>query len=312
MNVLEHSLKLGQLLRKTEEGTRLLKLKTSIVEKYKGNDDFSEYMRFAEQKSSSLYYFAWDAAYNAFLNVLKDETLEHRAIFVPTAELVASDEAIKHLAKEAVDFGKVFEKLTAVIISGGKYENEIPATWKYKIRTAISDVQIAVERTLLHRTIALFYQKNNALLNNAATKKYLEKREEKKLLPFSEEARQEMANATDITEEEKLLYEKMYLITEAVKKGVFYGFWGMVNEIASDELIEYESLQGSPLKEVSFVYSNNYSSFWGRGWLYKIQLDAHPIFFMAHKKSVQLEPGPGKSTVDGIVYPANDIRLFEE
>lgn len=312
MNVLEYSLNLGRLLRKTEEGTRLLKLKTSITEKYKGNNDFSEYMRYAEQKTSSLYFFAWDAAYNAFLSVLQDETMEHRVIFLPTATLVSSDESIKHLAKEAVDFGKVFEKLIAVIISGGKYENEIPSTWKYKIRTAISDVQIAVERTLLHRTIALFYQKNHNLLNNTATKRYLEKREGKKLLPFSEEARQEMANATGITEEEKMLYEKMYLVTEAVKKGVFYGFWGTVNEVASDELIEYESLQGSPLKEVSFVHSNNYSSFWGRGWLYKIQLDDQQVFFMAHKKSVQLEPGPGKSTVEGIIYPANDKRLFEE
>lgn len=311
MTVLDCSLKLGNLLRKTEEGTRLLKMKSSIEEKYKENSAYNQYEQFAEKKTSEYYFFAWDVAYQSFMNVFQDEKMEHRAIFLPTAELISSDESIKEMATEAVSFGNIFEKLVSVIISGGKYEDIIPTSWKYKIRTAISDIQIAVERTLLPRTIALYYQNNRNLLDNAATQRYLRKREDKTLLPFSQKALELMAATTDVPREEKILYEKMHLIMEAVKKGIFYGFWRMINEIVEDELLECEGLKGSPLKEVSFEHKNNFSSFLGKGWLYKIKLEDKQVFLMAHKKTVHFEE-EGKSIVYGIVYPENDRGLFEE
>lgn len=311
MTVLDCSLRLGNLLRKTEEGTRLLEIKSSIEEKYKGNSAYNQYEQFAEKKTSEYYFFAWDVSHQSFMNVLQDEKMEHRAIFLPTAELISSDESIKEMANEAVSFGNVFEKLVSAIISGGKYEDIIPTSWKYKIRTAISDIQIAVERTLLPRTIALYYQRNRNLLDNEATKRYLSKREDKTLLPFSQKALELMAATKDVPEEEKILYEKMYLIIEAVKKGIFYGFWRMVNEITKDQLLECEGLKGAPMREVLFEHQNNCSSFSGKGWLYKIQLEDKQVFLMAHKKTVHLEKEEGKSIVYGIVYPANDRGLFE-
>ena len=98
-----------------------------------------------------------------------------------------------------------------------------------------------------------FIKKHTDLLNNVATQKYLDKREEKKLLPFSEKALIAMSEAKDVSEEEKILYEKMYLIMEAVKKGIFYGFWGMVNEVRGDELLTDADLHGSPLHEATFL-----------------------------------------------------------
>lgn len=197
-------------------------------------------------------------------------------------------------------------------ISGGEYEEIIPDSWKYKVRNAISDVQIAVERTLLMKTVAIFYQKHTDLLNNVATQKYLDKREEKKLLPFSEKALIAMSEAKDVSEEEKILYEKMYLIMEAVKKGIFYGFWGMVNEVRGDELLTDADLHGSPLHETTFSYRNNIYSFLGNGWLYKIQLKDEHVFFMAHKKEVHFGKDNAKTTISGIIYPTDDKGLFEK
>lgn len=312
MNVLDYSIRLGKLLRKTEEGRNLLQLEASIEEKYKGNNAFHQYEQFAERKTSQYYFYSWDMAYKTFINVLTDDSIEHRDIFIPTAELILVDEDIKTLASAAVSFGNIFERLVAISISGGEYEKAIPASWKYKVKNAVSDVQIAVERTLLMRTIAIFYQKHDNLLNNIATQKYLTDREEKKLLPFSQKAFEMMSEAKDVSEEEKILYEKMYLIMEAVKKGIFYGFWGMVNEISKDELLIDDGLYGSPQQEVIFSHKNNYSSFWGEGWLYKIQLENGYVFFMAHKKQVQLGQKNEKSTISGIVYPADDRGLFEK
>ena len=312
MNVLDYSIRLGKLLRKTREGKNLFQLEASIEEKYKGNLAFRHYEQFAEKKAAQYYFYSWDMAYKTFLNVLTDDSIEHRKIFIPTAELISSDIKIKEIALTAKSFGNIFEQLVAVIILGGEYEEIIPDSWKYKIRNAISDVQIAVERTLLMRTFAIFFQKHPDLLNNVATQKYLTEREEKKLLPFSEEAIIKMTEAKDVSEEEKVLYEKMYLIMEAVKTGIFYGFWGMINEVREDELLEDAGLCGSPLHEVTFTYRNNIHSLMREGWLYKIQVEDENIFFMAHKKEVRIEKDNEKTTISGIVYPDDDRELFEK
>ena len=209
MNVLDYSIRLGKLLRKTEEGRSLLQLETGIEEKYKNNDTFCHYEQFAERNTSQYYFYSWDMAYKTFINMLTDDSIEHRDFFIPTAELISVDEGIKTLASTAVAFGNTFEKIVAVIISGGEYETIIPGSWKYKVKNAISDIQIAVERTLLIRTIAVFYQMHPDLLNNAATQKYLTEREEKKLLPFSQKAFEMMSEAKDVSKEEKVLYEKI-------------------------------------------------------------------------------------------------------
>lgn len=237
MNVLDYSIRLGKLLRKTEEGRELFQLEMGIEEKYKDNEAFGQYEQFAEKKTSQFYFYSWNMAYKTFVNVLTDDSIEHRDFFLPTAELISSDDEIKSFALTAVKFGSIFEQLVAVIISGGEYEKVIPESWTYKVKNAISDVQISVERTLLVKTIAVFYKKHQNLLNSSATQKYLLMREKEKLLPFSEKALEIISETEDVSEEEKLLYEKMYLIMEAVKKGIFYGFWGMTNEIQKEELL---------------------------------------------------------------------------
>ena len=143
MNVLDYSIRLGKLLRKTEEGRILLQLEASIEEKYKDNDAFRQYEQFAERKTSQYYFYSWDMAYQTFINVLTDDSIEHRDFFIPTAELISVDKGIKTLASTAVAFGNTFEKIVAVIISGGEYETIIPGSWKYKVKNAISDIQIA-------------------------------------------------------------------------------------------------------------------------------------------------------------------------
>ena len=99
---------------------------------------------------------------------------------------------------------------------------------------------------------------------------------------------------------------------EAVKKGVFYGFWETINEVSEEELIKCDGLDNTQLQEVSFVQKNNYSSFFGRGWLYRIQLSGKHVFFMAHRKHVSFGSNNDSSTISGIVYPADDKGLFEK
>ena len=55
MNVLDYSIRLGKLLRKTEEGRELFQLEMGIEEKYKDNEAFGQYEQFGGCKNSCVY-----------------------------------------------------------------------------------------------------------------------------------------------------------------------------------------------------------------------------------------------------------------
>ena len=71
------------------------------------------------------------------------------------------------------------------------------------MKNAISDVQISVERTLLVKTIAVFYKNIKIYSIVPATQKYLLMRKKEKLLPFSEKALEIISETEDVSEEEK-------------------------------------------------------------------------------------------------------------
>lgn len=311
MNVLDYSIKLGKRLAKTEEGQRLIQLEENIESEYKDNLSFRQYMNYAEQESSLLYFYAWDKAYKVFENVLHDDTIEHRALFLPTSHLIISDPHIKVYSQEAVSFGNLFEKIVSVCISDAEINQIIPASWKYKVKNAISNVQIAVERTLLMRSISAYHQKNPNFLDNPTTKKYLQERESKVVPPFSDTALQLMDAAPDVPEAEKILYEKMRLVMEVVKKGIFYGFWGIINEIYENELVEKESLLNAKIGDVEFIHINNLASIENKGWLYKIHLNDKYVYLLAHSKTVRFSQEDQTTTVTGIVYPSDDRGFFQ-
>ena len=310
MTVLEYSIKLGELLRTTNEGAELIALKNELDDNYSKDSNFKHFDDYAESKSSQLYFYSWDLAYKTYCDVLKDDKLEHRELFLPTAQFVCQNNSIIEFSKAAVSFGNLFEKIVSTIISIGKYDNIIPSSWKYKIRNAISDIQIAYSRTLLPKIIIAFHQKNHGKLNTIATQKYLTKREEIKTLPFSNDAMKFIKEDKELCDEEKIIYEKMLLMVEVVKKGIFYGFWGIINEIPEDDLVSYNELNNTQLQEISFVHKNNFSSFLGKGWLYKIQLIDKSIYFLAHTKTVHFGENKENTTVLGIVYPSTDVGLF--
>jgi hypothetical protein len=54
MNVIDYSIKLGKLLRETEEGKKLFQLETNIEEKYKSDNAFQQYEQFVEKKNSTI------------------------------------------------------------------------------------------------------------------------------------------------------------------------------------------------------------------------------------------------------------------
>lgn len=313
MNVLDYAIRVGTFFRKTEEGRALLEAKKSIEEKYiTERAIFADYLQLVSEKETQFYFFAWQAAFNAFMSVIDDKEFEHRQLFLKTAELIKDDEDVKELIDNANKVGDIFNIVNSLCLTGEDIEIKVPKEWKYKIRNAISDVQLAVQRTLMASTIASYYGRSVNLINNKTTKMYLDEREIKQYLPFSSAALNCAGEYSDMPEEEKMLYEKMFLVREAISKGIFYGFWGKINELRLEDIIDGKELEQGALKEVVFSHVNSSFSF-GSSWLYKIWSEGGYSYLMAHKREVTIMPqNEGKTTVTGIIYPTDDRRLFDD
>ena len=312
MNVLDYSLSLGNLLRSVSEGKALIELEAKIKGKYDGNRAFVQYQQYVKQHSPQYHFYSWKLANEVFKNVLQDDSIKDRMIFVPTAKIVQSDNEIAELASIATDFGGLFDSILFTVLTGCEYDERIPASWGFKIKNAISNVQIAVQRTLFTKTIAVLYGNQETLIDNKSKQEYIQKRGSKNIQPFSREAYKIMSETTDLLESEKILFEKLFLLIEVVKVGIFNGFWGTVSDIHKDELLSTDEVFNTPLKEVTLSCRSELFDTFDNVWLYRIVLEDKHLFFWATEKQLKILQDIPELTMKGILYSEDDRGLFEK
>lgn len=311
MNVLDYSIKVGRLLRKTNEGRKFIEIQNRIEERYGEDVVYSLFKQLVNNQETKFYFAAWAMAYYTCLGILEDQTLENRQIFIRTAELVKSDVNFKKLAEAAIELENLFQLIASGALSDVEIDKRLPKEWKYRIVDSISDIRLAVKRTLMGKYFALFNAKKRGFINAEAAKRYLDLREKSRILPFTNEAISMIKDNKELPDEEKELYEKMYLIREAINKGLYYGFRGKINEINQDEIItELSNIEDMFLQEITITHNNVKATF-SDGWLYKICHNNEYFYFMAHSKKVHIEGGIGDATIIGVTYPRDDRRIFE-
>ena len=310
MNVIDYALRLGKFLRKTPEGKALLQKYDMLEERYKDNESWKQFGDFVERKNSRYYFYAWDVAYTSFAGVIDDVEMEHRNLFLKTAEIVTSDDDIKELAAMAVEFGNIFEEIVGLVVTGGNVKNVIRPNWKYKIENSIEDIRIAVQRTMFTQEIAKCAQKHKDEFKSEAASEYCDIREKEAFLAYSDDAREFMQQYPNISDDYKRVIENIYLVKEVVKKGIFYGFWDQLVVINEEDLMDASSLTISELKEVTFTHMDMVSVVINKGWLYRINLESGYIYFLANHKVWHMDHGEQHSEVKGIVYPDQDKDFY--
>ncbi|QFJ55295.1 hypothetical protein [Pseudobutyrivibrio xylanivorans] len=311
MNVLDYSIKVGRLLRKTNEGRNFIEIQNRIEERYGEEVIYSLFTQLVNNQETKFYFAAWAMAYDTYRGILEDETFEDREMFIRTAELVNNDEDFKKLAEASIELENVFQVVSSGALSGQDMDQMLPKEWKFRMRNSISDIQLAVKRTLMGKYFDLYNAKKRGFISTDAAKKYLDMREKCRFLPFTKEAISMIHDNKELPEEEKELYEKMYLIREAINKGIYYGFRGKINEINKEEIsTELSDIEGKFLQETTIAH-NNIKATVSDGWLYKIYHDNEYFYYMVHSKEVRFENGLGNATIIGVLYPKDDRRIFE-
>lgn len=312
MNIIDYALRLGKLLRKTPEGQDLLNKQYAIEEKYKGNQEFGEFERYIEKQASRFYFYSWDLACKTFLHVLEDTNIEHRDIFLNTAELVKEDTEIRQLADTALTFGNIFESIVRVILLGDDIKGVMRPNWKYKIKNGIANVQVGVERSKFFKEVLEYAQTHRDEFESEGANEYYDRREKSGVPPFSNMSKDLMNQYPQISDAHKRVIEDMNLIMDIVKRGIYYGFWEMLAVISEEDLIECEGLEDNVLKEMTFTHKNFETAVRNKSWLYRIDLKEYSVYFLANNKVLHWEPNNQYCEVSGVVYPVQDKDFFGE
>lgn len=311
MNVIDYSIKVGKLLRETDEGKPFLDLLNEIEGAYCNTIAYSMFTQVVNDLEAKCYFSAWKEAYNRYLSILNDRTLEENQAFMNTAELLKNDDRFKELVDESLKLERVFQIVSLACMSGGDIATLAPKEWKFRLKDSISDIQLSVKRTLMGKYFGIYNLKKKNFLDNPVAKRYLDLREKNLSFPFSQEAYSIIYAEKELPGEEKELYEKMLLIREAISKGVFYGFREKINEINENEIIAVtDDIENRFLHEVTITHSNITATM-SDGWLYKIYQNDEYYYFFVYSKEVRIEKSIGNATIKGIAYPKDDRKIFE-
>lgn len=313
MNIIEYAIRLGKAIRKTPEGRELMDCYTLVLEKYNNeNHNFYQYRELVDHKSSYDHFFAWIIAYDIFEDLLEKPVEENTRMFLETAKLVVADPQIKKLADTAKIIGQITENISQVMITTKEISDIKELTLSSKVKNAVVDLQMAMQRTGVILFIIRKCQEKKDYFDMPEYSEYCKNREDSKLTPYSQEAYNFIYQNSKINDDYKECIERIMLLRYAMKKGIFEGFFGNVKNIRDSELIEFSDVEVDKIKEITFIHTNIVEELRNKKtWLYKIN-SGKLYYVLANQKEMHFCGVQEKVTVKGIIYPSEDVGFFEQ
>lgn len=313
MNIIEYAIRLGKAIRKTPEGRELMDCYTLVLEKYNNaNHNFYHFSELVGHKSSYNHFFAWIMAYDTFEDLLEKPVEENTRMFLETAKMVVADPQIKKLADKAKIIGQITENISQVMITSKAITEIKELTISSKVKNAIVDLQMAMQRTGVLLYIIRKCQEKKDYFDMPEYSEYCKNREDSKLSPYSQEAYNFINQNTEINDDYKECIERTMLLSYAMKKGIFEGFFGIVKNIRECELKEFSDVEDDRIKDITFIHTNIVEELKNKkSWIYKIN-SSKLYYVLANQKEMHFSSDQEKVTVKGIIYPSEDVGFFEQ
>lgn len=313
MNIIEYAIRLGKAIRKTPEGRELIDCHTLVLEKYNNEDhNFYQFRELVDHKSSNNDFFAWNIAYDIFEDLLKKPVEENTRMFLETAKLVVADPQIKKLADKAKIIGQITENISQVMITTKEISDIKELTLSSKVKNAIVDLQMALQRTGVVLFIIRKCQVKKECFTTPEYSEYCKNREDSELIPYSQEAYNFIYQNTEINDDYKECIERTMFLRYAIKKGIFEGFFGIVKNIRECDLKEFSDVEDDKIKDITFIHTNIVEELRNKkSWLYKIN-SGKIYYVLSNQKELHFCSDQEKVTVKGIIYPSEDVGFFEQ
>ena len=318
MNIIEYSIRLGKSLNKLVIGKDLKSTYHQIQEKHKTNDIeqkehyyYSVYNQCAEKECARYHFFGWIIAYDNMKSYMEDKDDESNELILAASEYVMQNQDILQCALEAQKMGQLIVKISDAVVTGNYNDENICNILKnIKVKNAITDLQMAVERSGLK----MFIIKNSKHLfaANSQYDEYQEELRKQNYIPYFGEKRPTIAleNVDDVYID---MIDRMSFVQHIILMGIFEGFWNILINIDEGEGVEGQITQVSKITSCSFSHKSTEKELLNKeSWMYKIYIGGDYVYVLAKERTIRFDKGNQSTDVHGICYPKEDFGLFEE
>ena len=314
MNILDYSILLGRALNKSNAGKKIKEVYHELSNKY--NDEksatkkmYQNYNHCVENECSRNHFYGWNIAYEKFLNYLEKNIQNKDNSFVDTAKLLKENEEFKNMADISKQMGAIVELIFDSVLRA-KYDEEcILELFKvFKVKNAIKDLQIAIERS----GIKMYMINNASLLADSDSTQYERIARENNYIPYMGRRKPEMF-ASGLNSFTIDLIDRILFIKYMVLLGVFNGFWNITIELSVEDILE-EKINSNDVISKGFISHKRIENelINPEAWLYKIIDNADFYYFLANERNLNFGENQGKCDVSGLIYPKEDIGLYEK
>lgn len=299
MNIAETAFRVGIQLRKYEKGLHLIELYDKVKSKTSNEawNLFTRYFRI----SGIINYFSIPYAYN-FIKRNKDNEKVTK-YFKKEIDEILSIEEFKELCSLSEFFGNALDKLILDIISPTVPNSFAGIVAKPKLKRAIQDLHVAIQRTGFLPSAAKIYQKRYKVLSIFD--------QQRKKFPFTKENRDFIYELSKNEEEKEALFynESMNSLIEFIKELIFEAHLGIF------ESIEYKLIKKEITKTFNklilfkYHFVDNYFNN-TEGCLIQINNRNKYSYGLVLNKYSQFNSDRFKTKYRGILYPEKDTNIF--
>jgi len=257
MNIIDYSLKLGELIRSTPEGKNLLEIYDKVSKKYHGSESsgYSLFNQCVESKASAYNFFCWQISLDQFKYAHDHPSEETHQWILDVATEINNDEDITQLCYRSKLMGDAIALLCNQEIVLSKKPTLKGLTCSNAIVNAAQNLQISIQRSGLLLYVSSKLQNKAGKLQEEPYVIYEKNRRERNLLPYSQGAIKLITAANDLDKDCVECLERIMLIQHITQKGIFEGFWNIFNVLTKEQVSDIVFPDARSLQESSFSHT---------------------------------------------------------
>lgn len=306
MNIAEASYRVGQAIRRIDQGKQLIDLfnKAKDITSQDAWSNFYKLLISGGRQGIKHYYSIPNTYYLLEANKENEELLEPLKDEITE---ILSIEEYKQLCDLGIYFGNAIEELLKDMFKPLIPKNFAGTVAKPKLKRSIQDLYVAVQRTEIVKYVLQEFNNKQEFIELISI--YESRRNE---LPFSKKNRiqiKELSN--DNGEQTSLLffYEAMNSILSFIKQVIFESHLGLITELSHDDITLKRVKSVNKLDIFKIDTQNPY--IFNRGNILKISSPTNIIYGLICKSRISFTQYNGMNCrLTGYLYPTNDQGLF--
>jgi hypothetical protein len=305
MNIAEASYRVGQAIRRIDQGKQLVDLfnKAKDITSQDAWSNFYKLLISGGRQGIKHYYSIPNTYYLLEANKENEELLEPLKDEITE---ILSIEEYKQLCDLGIYFGNAIEELLKDMFKPLIPKNFAGTVAKPKLKRSIQDLYVAFQRTEIVKYLLREYEKRQDFIDLIST--YDSKRKD---YPFSKENRIQIKEIANNVEQTSLLFlnEAINSIFSFMKQIIFESHMGLITELSHDD-VRLKRVKSVNKLDIFKIDTHN-PYILNQGNILKITSPTNTEYGLIYERRISFTQYNGMNCrLTGYLYPTDDQGLF--